>query len=117
MNFKISERALGPGQVALDISGEVDVLTAPLLKDAIIAQVTKGAGQIIINLDDVEYLDSTGLGTLIGALKRTREAKCRLSIAGMNARIRRLFEITGIDKIFVIHETVADALVASEGNS
>jgi len=116
MNFKISERTLEAGQIVLDISGEVDVLTAPLLKDAIIGQVTKGASQIIINLEAVDYLDSTGLGTLIGGLKRTREAKTRLSIAGMNSRIRRLFDITGIDKIFVIHDTVADAVAYAEEN-
>jgi len=116
MNFKISERTLEPGQIILDISGEVDVLTAPLLKDAIIDQVNKGASHIIINLESVEYLDSTGLGTLIGGLKRTREAKSRLSIAGMNSRIRRLFDITGIDKIFIIHETVEDAAAYTEEN-
>jgi anti-sigma B factor antagonist len=114
MNFTIDERVLKPGHTVLDLTGEVDVMSAPVLKETIISHIGRGTSHIIVNLEKVDYLDSTGLGTLIGGLKRTREAKTRLSIVGMNARLRRLFDITGIDKIFAIHDTVDQAVAAVE---
>lgn len=117
MNFKVVDRTIKPGYTVLELSGEVDVLSAPKLKETIIEHITNKAQLIIVDLTEVEYLDSTGLGTLIGSLKRTREAKTRLSIVGMNARLRRLFDITGIDKIFLIYDSVEQAVAAAEEHS
>jgi anti-sigma B factor antagonist len=73
---------------------------------------------VIVNLTGVEYLDSTALGVLIGGLKRLREREGALDIICPNTRIRRIFEITGLDKIFDIYATedqAVDALHAKGG--
>ena len=75
-----------------------------------------GVKHLIINLSKVEYLDSTGLGVLIGGLKRLRESEGNLTLVGPGMRILRIFEITGLDKIFDIYGSEEEA-AAKEGVS
>jgi anti-sigma B factor antagonist len=93
----------------VDVEGEVDVYTSTQLKEEITSILAAGAKYILLNLAKVEYLDSTGLGLLIGALKRLRENGGNLIIVSPSVRIVRVFEITGLYKIFKIYETVAEA--------
>ncbi len=76
----------------------------------------RGVKRVIINLSKVEYLDSTGLGVLIGGLKRLREAGGNLVLVAPGMRIQRIFEITGLNKIFDIYATEEEA-AAKEGVS
>ncbi len=98
----------------LTIEGEVDVYTSPQLKQDIVQLAERGVKHIIIDLSKVEYLDSTGLGVLIGGLKRLREAGGNLALVGPGMRIQRIFEITGLNKIFDIYATEEEA-AAQEG--
>ena len=75
----------------LDIEGEVDVYTSPQLKQDLVQITERGVKRVIINLSKVEYLDSTGLGVLIGGLKRLREADGNLALVGPGMRIQRIF--------------------------
>jgi anti-sigma B factor antagonist len=100
----------------LEIEGEVDVYTSPQLKQDIVKLAEGGVKHVIINLSKVEYLDSTGLGVLIGGLKRLRESDGNLVLVGPGMRILRIFEITGLDKIFDIFSTEEEA-AAKEGVS
>ncbi len=100
----------------LEIEGEVDVYTSPQLKHDIGKFAEGGVKHVIINLSKVEYLDSTGLGVLIGGLKRLRESEGNLVLVGPGMRILRIFEITGLDKIFDIYPTEEEA-AAKEGVS
>lgn len=93
----------------MHIEGEVDVYTAPQLKQDIVEIAERGVKHLIINLSKVEYLDSTGLGVLIGGLKRLREGEGNLVLVGPGMRILRIFEITGLDKIFDIYPTEDEA--------
>lgn len=111
MNLKVSPRAVDGTQV-LDLEGEVDVYTAPLLRQAIVDLVEGGATHVLINLERVDYLDSTGLGILIGGVKRLKEQGGALRLVGPSARITRIFEITGLNKIFDVYATERDALAA-----
>ena len=111
MNLKVSPRAVDETQV-LDLEGEVDVYTAPLLRQAIVDLVDGGAKHVLINLERVDYLDSTGLGILIGGVKRLKEQGGALRLVGPSARITRIFEITGLNKIFDVYATEQDALGA-----
>jgi anti-sigma B factor antagonist len=95
---------------ALDLEGEVDVYTAPLLRQEIMEQVDNGVKHMLVNLEKVEYLDSTGLGILIGGVKRLKEGGGSLKLVGPTARITRIFEITGLNKIFDVYTTEAEAL-------
>lgn len=112
MNLAIDTRDLQGGVRALDLEGEVDVYTAPLLRQAIVDEVEKGTKHLLVDLSKVEYLDSTGLGILIGGVKRLKEQDGSLRLLGASPRITRIFEITGLNKIFDIYDTEEAALAA-----
>ena len=113
MNLKVTPRSLSDAVQALDLEGEVDVYTAPVLRQAIVDQVEAGVKHLVINLVRVEYLDSTGLGILIGGVKRLKEQGGSLRLAGPSARITRIFEITGLNKIFDVFTNEQEALAAA----
>jgi anti-sigma B factor antagonist len=96
----------------LQVSGEVDVYTAPMLREQIRDLAAKGAVHLIADLGQVGFLDSTGLGVLVGGLKRLREAGGSLTLVITAPRIVRLFQITGLTKVLAIHPTVAAAITA-----
>lgn len=115
MNLKVTPRSLGGGNTtndvqALDLEGEVDVYTAPVLRQAIMDRVEGGVKHLLIDLTRVEYLDSTGLGILIGGVKRLKEQGGSLRLVGPSARIQRIFEITGLNKIFDVYASEQEAL-------
>ncbi len=116
MNLTMNSRTPSETICFLDIEGEVDVYTSPQLKHDLVQMAERGVKQIVINLSKVEYLDSTGLGVLIGGLKRMRENGGNLSLVGPGMRIQRIFEITGLNKIFDIYATEEEA-AAKEGVS
>ncbi len=109
MNFNIDTYNLDGGIPVIKLEGEVDVYTAPQLKQQMISLLEAGTKQVIVDLTKVEYFDSTALGVLIGGLKRMRERDGNLSLICPNPRIRRVFEITGLDKIFDIYNNVDEA--------
>jgi anti-sigma B factor antagonist len=112
----MNRKQLNDTTCLLKINGEVDVYTSPQLKQEIVHLAEAGVKHLIINLSQVEYLDSTGLGVLIGGLKRLRESEGKLTLVGPGMRILRIFEITGLDKIFDIYATEQEA-AAKEGVS
>jgi len=109
LNLTINTTAPQPDIRVLEVEGEVDVYTSTSLKQEISQSVSEGVKYIVLNLSKVEYLDSTGLGLLIGALKRLRENQGNLVIVSPSMRIMRVFEITGLYKIFNIYATTAEA--------
>jgi anti-sigma B factor antagonist len=96
----------------LQVAGEIDVYTAPMLREQIRELGAKGAVHLITDLGQVSFLDSTGLGALVGALKRLREAGGSLTLVIIAPRILRLFQITGLTKVLAIHPSVAEAITA-----
>ncbi|HVK02915.1 MAG TPA: STAS domain-containing protein [Armatimonadaceae bacterium] len=110
MNLKVTPRSLDNDTRVLDLEGEVDVYTAPLLRQEIMDQVDAGVKRLLVNLAKVEYLDSTGLGILIGGVKRMREQGGVLRLVAPPPRITRIFDITGLNRIFEVHATEAEAL-------
>lgn len=98
------------GSAVLRVSGEVDVASAPRLRERIVAMVAEGHRRIVLDLDDVDFLDSTGLGVLVGALKRVRTHGGELHLVCTTPRILKVFEITGLTVVFPMHESV-DAAV------
>lgn len=109
MNFKMDVRTFEKDLPIIDLEGEVDVYTAPQLKQQIINILESGAKELVVDLTKVDYLDSTALGVLIGGLKRMREVDGNMVLICPSPRIRRVFEITGLDKIFDIYNTEDDA--------
>ncbi len=109
MNLTIHTKTPSADIRVVELEGEIDVYTSTQLKQEIADIIAQGAKYIILNLSQVEYLDSTGLGLLIGALKRLRENQGNLFIVSPSVRIVRVFEITGLYKIFKIYATEAEA--------
>lgn len=109
MNFKISTRSIDSNVPLIELEGEVDVYTAPQLKQQMIVLLEAGNNAMVVDLTKVEYLDSTALGVLIGGLKRMRERDGNLPLICPSPRIKRVFEITGLDKIFDIYNSEAEA--------
>jgi len=100
------------GVPIIELSGEMDVHTSARLRDVVLAVLEKHASRIVINLDNVEYVDSTGLGTMVGVLKRMTEQNCKLCIVSSNPLINKVFDITGLTKIFTIKSTDEEAIAS-----
>jgi len=94
----------------VDVEGEIDVYTAPRLRELLIDLVNNGHYQLVVNMEKVEFLDSTGLGVLVGGLKRVRAHDGSLDLVCTQERILKIFRITGLTKVFGIHDTVDEAI-------
>jgi len=97
-------------RTVLEVAGEVDVYTAPTLRDRIADVLDGGQHRLVVDLGGVEFLDSTGLGVLVAGLNRAREIGGSLSLVCPQERVLKLFRITGLDEVFVVHGTVDEAL-------
>jgi anti-sigma B factor antagonist len=100
-------------RTVIEVGGEVDVYTAPTLREQIIALVEAGQYHLVVDMERVEFLDSTGLGVLVGGLKRVRAHDGSLALVCTQERILKIFRITGLTKVFPIHGSVADAVAAT----
>jgi anti-sigma B factor antagonist len=109
LDIKVQVRESDDDAYVVELSGEIDVYTSPKVKDAISELIDQGHYNLIINLEKVRYIDSTGLGVLIGGLKRVREHGGSVSLVCTNPQIKKIFDITGLVKIFGIFETENDA--------
>ena len=112
MELSLSSRTEEPFEV-IEVGGEIDVLTAPKLREAVVDAVGRGRLNLIIDVQKVDFLDSTGLGVLVGALKRVRADGGSLDIVCTHSRLLKIFEITGLDKVFGLHESVEAARLAA----
>jgi anti-sigma B factor antagonist len=96
------------------VGGEIDVYTAPKLREHLIDLVSGGSYHLIIDMENVDFLDSTGLGVLVGGLKRVRSHEGSLDLVCTQDRILKIFRITGLTKVFTIHASVDEALSTAE---
>src|SRR6201981_3433387 len=103
------------GIEVVDVEGEIDVYTAPRLRELLIELVNNGHYQLVVNMEKVEFLDSTGLGVLVGGLKRVLAHDGSLDLVCTQERILKIFRITGLTKVFGIHDTVDEAIAARRG--
>jgi anti-sigma B factor antagonist len=100
-------------QTVVAVGGEIDVYTAPKLRERLVELINAGHYHLIIDLEGVEFLDSTGLGVLVGALKRVRGHQGSLRLVCNQERLLKIFRITGLAKVFGIYESV-DAASSAE---
>jgi anti-sigma B factor antagonist len=91
------------------VKGEIDVYTAPKLREKLIELVSEGTYDVVVDLENVDFLDSTGLGVLVGALKRVKAHDGSLSLVCTQDKILKIFKITGLTKVFPIHDSVEEA--------
>lgn len=110
MDIKVNTRALENKAYAVEVQGEIDVYTSPRVKETINELIDAGNYNMVVNLEGVRYIDSTGLGVLIGALKKVREKNGKIVLICTNPQIKKIFNITGLIKIFDIYKDEAEAL-------
>jgi anti-sigma B factor antagonist len=89
--------------------------TAPGLRELLIDLVSTGSYQLVVNLDKVGFLDSAGLGVLVGGLRRGRAHDGSLDLVCTQPRILKILKITGLTEVFGIYETVDQAIAATKG--
>ncbi len=92
------------GTPVLDLNGEVDSYNSPKLREKMVNLIDDGQSNLVINLSGVDYIDSTGLGTLVGGLKRASEKGGAIQIICPNEQIYKVFSITGLVKVFKIFD-------------
>ncbi len=109
MNLEIQTESRDNIQL-LHIKGEVDLYSSPELRKTILSVVNGKSPNILVNLQDVRYMDSSGVATLIEGLQVCNKNKGRFVLAGLNDNVREVFELTKLDKIFNIFPDVESAM-------
>lgn len=94
----------------LEVNGEVDIYTAPKLREKLVELIDAGNDRIVVDLEGVGFMDSTGLGSLVAGLKRIRERDGELAIVCTREPVLKVLGITGLDRVFPVHDSVEKAL-------
>jgi anti-sigma B factor antagonist len=110
VNFDIKTEALSESAYVISLSGEVDLYTAPEFKQQLLDVIAKGAREVVVDFTDTTFIDSTTLGVLVGGVKRLRTNEGQLSLVCSDRNITKIFEITGLDRVFMIYPTRDEAL-------
>ena len=111
MDLTLTTRDAG-GKTIVAVGGEIDVYTAPKLREQLIDLVSSGNYHLVVDMESVDFLDSTGLGVLVGGLKKVRAHDGSLQLVCNQDRLLKIFRITGLAKVFTIHDSEAAALDA-----
>lgn len=102
MNLTLRVEQSGDHPILI-VGGELDAYSSPRLKECLLPLVTNAETKsVTIDLAETSYIDSTGIGIFIGALKASRQTNCQLSFQNLTPRIERLFRITGLDEIIPV---------------
>ena len=111
MNFDVQTERVDDSTYVIALSGEVDLYTAPEFKQQLLDVIAKGATDVVVDFTKTTFIDSTTLGVLVGGVKRLRAKDGRLSLVCSDRNITKIFEITGLDRVFTIYPTRDEALV------
>jgi anti-sigma B factor antagonist len=110
MNFDIDTEQLGPEAYVISLKGEVDLYTAPEFKQQLLEVIGQGGREVIVDFTGTTFIDSTTLGVLVGGVKRLRTNDGQLSLVCNDRNITKIFEITGLDRVFTIYPTRDEAV-------
>jgi anti-sigma B factor antagonist len=116
-DFGVERLDVGSSVPVLALHGQADLHTAPALRDALTQAIDDGAPGLVVDLSEATFIDSMALGVMLGAVKRLRPSGGRLAIVCRSPHIRRIFEITLLDRVFAMHETLESAVAAAEGRA
>jgi anti-sigma B factor antagonist len=110
LNFDIKTEQLANDTYAISLAGEIDLYTAPEFKQQLLEVIGEGATHVIVDLTSTTFIDSTTLGVLVGGLRRLRATDGQLTIVCSDPNITKIFEITGLDRVFDLTGTRDEAL-------
>ncbi|GLH98337.1 STAS domain-containing protein [Micromonospora sp. CPCC 205371] len=112
MELSLATRTIAEHTV-LEVGGEVDVYTAPRLRERLVELIDGGAPHVIVDLNRVDFLDSTGLGVLVGAHKKLRNTGRTFALACDKEPLLKIFRITALDQVFPLYPSVKAATEAT----
>ncbi len=112
MNFKISDEEIDDQTHVISLGGEIDLYTAPEFKERMVELIEGGKKNIVVDLSEATFIDSTTLGVLVGGVKRLRPSGGGLALVCTDQNITKIFEITGLDRVFSIQGSREDALAS-----
>ncbi len=110
MSLDVESRQTESGVTVLAPSGRLDVVGAPALKEAVSEAMKNGNPRLVIDMEGVTFVDSSGLGSVVSALKQVRTSKGDLRLAAPNQQVRVVLELTTLDRVFPYFATVEEAL-------
>ena len=110
VEFRIDEASPEASVRILAVHGDADLHTAPELREALRGATDDGVTTLVVDLSGAPVIDSTSLGVLLGALKRLRERDGQIRLVVPRPEVRRVFEITMLDRVFSLHQTLDEAL-------
>ena len=109
MEVTVASRTSG-ARTVVQVTGEIDVYTAPLLREELASLIDAEHRELLVDLTGVGFMDSTGLGVLVGALKKVRTLGGDLQLVISSEKLLKVFRITALTQVFTIHETLDAAL-------
>lgn len=112
MEFKISEERRAGNVVIISVEGRLNALTASELKDKIKTLIGESYIHIVLTLSGTSFIDSSGLSAIVSALKGVREKDGSLKLVGVAANVKKVFELTRLERIFEFYNDVEQALAA-----
>jgi anti-sigma B factor antagonist len=110
MNFDIKTEQVSDDAYVISLAGEVDLYTAPEFKQQLLEVIGQGGKDVIVDFTNTTFIDSTTLGVLVGGVKRLRSNEGQLSLVCSDRNITKIFEITGLDRVFTIYPTRDEAV-------
>ena len=110
--FELTHEDLGSNGHVITVAGEIHVSTAPRFSEELNEAIRDDAPAVVLDLSDVDFIDSTGLSVLLNGLRRVTRQHGRMALVATNPTVLRLFEITRLDATFDIHPTREAALSA-----
>ena len=110
MTLEIQSRQADNGVTVVAPTGRLDVAGAPTLKEAISEALKTGEPRVVLDMEGISFVDSTGLGSVIAALKQIRSSKGDLRLAAPNQQVRVVLELTTLDRVFPYYSSVEEAL-------
>jgi anti-sigma B factor antagonist len=109
MELEISEKSISEQGIVLTVVGRLNATSAPSLKSRLKQLVDGNKTEIILELANVSFIDSSGLAALVSGLKQTRERGGWLKLAGVNEQVSSIFKMTMLDRVFELYPNVDDA--------
>src|ERR1700737_423332 len=110
VSLDVESRQTDSGVTVLAPTGRLDVAGAPALKDAVSEAMKNGKHRLVIDMEGVSFVDSSGLGSVVAALKQVRTSQGDLRLAAPNQQVRVVLELTTLDRVFPYYATVEEAL-------
>jgi anti-sigma B factor antagonist len=110
VDFDINTEQLGDSAYVISLTGEVDLYTAPEFKQQLLEVINQGAKEVVVDFSNTTFIDSTTLGVLVGGVKRLRTNDGQLSLVSSDRNITKIFEITGLDRVFTIYGSRDEAV-------